>query len=175
VSRTTALVFAAVLAAAPLAAQPGDTATPPPCSSPEHRQFDFWIGEWEVTANGQVAGHNKITRLFGECGLREEYAGARGGYVGSSFNLYDESRGLWHQTWIDNQGLLLLLDGGLEEGRMVLEGDQIDADGLSQRQRITWTPNPDGTVRQHWQQSGDGGTTWTTVFDGLYRKKGAQP
>lgn len=173
-TRTIAAVLVAVLAAAPLAAQ-SDADSPAPCSTPEHRQFDFWIGEWEVTADGRVAGHNKITRLFGDCGLREEYTGTRGGYTGSSFNLYDASRGLWHQTWVDNQGTLLLLDGTLEEGRMVLEGDLIGSDGLSQHQRITWTPNGDGTVRQHWEQSADGGGTWTTVFDGLYRKKAATP
>ena len=27
----------------------------------------------------------------------------------------------------------------------------------------------DGTVRQHWETSGDGGATWATAFDGLYR------
>jgi hypothetical protein len=36
--------------------------------------------------------------------------------------------------------------------------------------RITWTPNPDGTVRQRWDQSTDSGATWTTVFDGLYAR-----
>lgn len=174
-TRSIVAVLVAALAAAPLVAQSDAAPAPPPCASPEHRQFDFWLGEWEVTANGQVSGHNRITRLYGDCGLREEYTGTRGGYAGSSFNVYDESRGLWHQTWVDNQGLLLLIDGSLEEGRMVLEGDSIDEDGLGQRQRITWTPNPDGTVRQHWEQSGDGGSTWTTVFDGLYRKKAAQP
>jgi hypothetical protein len=35
-------------------------------------------------------------------------------------------------------------------------------------QRIAWTPRPDGSVRQWWQRSDDGGTTWHTVFDGRY-------
>ena len=43
--------------------------------------------------------------------------------------------------------------------------------GKSTTERITWTPHPDGTVRQHWEQSTDGGQTWTTAFDGLYRRK----
>ena len=39
----------------------------------------------------------------------------------------------------------------------------------SQRERITWTPNADGSVRQHWETSTDDGKTWKTSFDGLYR------
>jgi hypothetical protein len=35
---------------------------------------------------------------------------------------------------------------------------------------LVFTPNPDGTVRQLWEQSPDG-ETWTAVFDGLYRKQ----
>ena len=34
--------------------------------------------------------------------------------------------------------------------------------------RITWTPGADGSVRQLWESSADGGTTWSVVFDGRY-------
>ncbi len=27
---------------------------------PDLYQFDFWVGEWEVTAGGQTAGENRI-------------------------------------------------------------------------------------------------------------------
>ena len=37
--------------------------------------------------------------------------------------------------------------------------------------RITWTPNKDGTVRQLWEASTDQGKTWQVAFDGLYRRK----
>ena len=39
----------------------------------------------------------------------------------------------------------------------------------------TWTPNPDGTVRQHWEISSDAGKSWTTAFDGLYRRAPPKP
>jgi hypothetical protein len=166
-----ALVGAAALAQTPPPAPPAPP--PPPCASAEHRQFDFWLGEWEVTANGKLAGTNRITRLYGDCGLREEYSTPRG-YVGSSFNLYDPARGVWHQTWVDNQGTLLLLDGGWKDGQMVLEGEKPAAGGARQRDRIRWTPNADGTVRQLWEVSTDGGQSWTVAFDGLYRKAAAK-
>jgi hypothetical protein len=37
--------------------------------------------------------------------------------------------------------------------------------------RVTWQPLPDGRVRQHWEASEDGGTTWKTAFDGYYTKR----
>jgi hypothetical protein len=57
---------------------------------------------------------------------------------------------------------------------MVLAGDAFDADapGHTARQRVTWTPQPDGRVRQLWESSSDGGRTWTVVFDGLYARQG---
>jgi hypothetical protein len=66
---------------------------------------------------------------------------------------------------------VLLLDGRFENGAMRLEGRSPTAGGGEQIDRITWTPNPDGSVRQHWEQSTDGGKSWQTAFDGLYRKK----
>lgn len=155
---------------------PAGAQAPPaaaPCRAGEHRQFDFWLGEWTVEARGQARGVNRITRLHGDCGLREEYATLDGRYSGTSLNLWDAARGVWHQTWADSQGLLLTLEGGLRDGRMVLEGELTGADGRPSRQRITWTPNPDGTVRQLWEASADGGATWSTAFDGLYRRRPA--
>jgi hypothetical protein len=146
--------------------------TPPPsCTSPEHRQFDFWIGEWDVlNPKGKLVGRNSITRVYGSCVLREDYVGGQG-YTGGSFNIYDASRDRWHQTWVDNSGLLLELDGGFGDGRMVLEGETLDSTGAVQKQRITWAPLQGGKLRQHWQQSTDGGSTWTTLFDGTYTKR----
>jgi hypothetical protein len=67
---------------------------------------------------------------------------------------------------------VLELAGGLIDGRMVLASEPRKLrDGRSVTNRITWTPNADGTVRQHWEQSFDAGQTWTTAFDGLYRRK----
>jgi hypothetical protein len=77
----------------------------------------------------------------------------------------------WQQFWIGTGGALELSGGLNEKGEMVLEGRTTGRDGRERLDRITWTPNSDGTVRQHWQNSTDGGATWATVFDGRYRKK----
>lgn len=158
---------AVLLLLAPAAAFAQDAAAP--CSSAEYRQFDFWLGEWEVSnPEGDVVGMNTITAVSDGCGLRERWEGAGGG-VGESLNAYDRRTGSWHQTWVGGQGLVLQLEGGLHDGTMVLEGELINGEDVV-LQRITWTPSSDGSVRQHWETSGDSETSWTTAFDGTYRK-----
>lgn len=147
-------------------------AQPPSCDSSAHRAFDFWVGDWQVHAgNGKLAGSNTITRAHNGCVLRENYR-TPGGYTGESINIYDASRKVWHQTWADSSGLLLLLEGGIKDGSMVLEGKGLMAGGGSMSHRITWTPNADGSVRQHWEST-DASGKWTTAFDGKYTRKSA--
>ena len=161
-----ALAFTFVLTPAPSAAAP-----PKACTSPQDRQFDFWAGRWNVTDNatGKPVGTNDVTREYGGCVLQEHWSGTSGDN-GSSFNHYDAARKVWHQTWVDNSGGILYLDGGLKNGSMVLAGKRRGRGGTWVTDRITYTPRPDGSVRQWWQASRDGGATWKTVFDGIYRR-----
>lgn len=162
-------VWSAVAAMLALVVAPCTAGAQQPCSTPEHRQFDFWAGTWEVTAKERVAGRNEITVEEGGCVLHEHWTGA-GGSTGQSFNVYDAGAALWHQFWVDNSGTVLHLTGRFESGAMRLAGATVGRDGGTVRQRLTFTPNPDGTVRQLWEQSPDG-ATWSPVFDGLYRRK----
>jgi hypothetical protein len=166
--------LAAVAPAAPslLAAQEtAPTAAPKACAASEHRQFDFWIGEWEVTTpRGAPAGRNRIESILDGCVLRESWAGAKGG-SGNSYNAYDRQSGRWHQTWVDNRGLVLRLDGSFADGKMVLSGDTRDSSGARVLNRITWQQTAPGAVRQLWETSRDGGRTWSVAFDGRYRKR----
>ena len=160
------------------AAQPEAAETPSagPCDAPEYRQFDFWLGDWNVSADDQVAGSNSIRQIHGGCALEENWQGAgAGGISGSSFNIYDRATGKWHQTWVDASGTLLQLDGGLTDGNMVLSGSRPADSGATALHRISWTPNEDGSVRQLWETSLDGGASWSVLFDGLYVKAAAQP
>jgi hypothetical protein len=172
--RLTATVLTAWLLAfnaPPFDEQPAPAAVPPrqDCTAAEHRQFDFWIGEWDVMTGGQTAGRNRISADLKGCVIVEQWTAKSGGR-GSSLNFYDRTTRTWHQAWIDEQGGALLLKGGLREGRMVLQSEPLpDAKGVPTVQRITWTPDKDG-LRQHWESSSDGGKTWTSVFDGRYVK-----
>ncbi len=151
------------------------TAAPPPpaCAAAVHRQFDFWVGTWDVlNPAGQFVGTNRIERM-GQCVLQENWAAARGGYVGRSLNSVGAD-GKWRQTWTDTSGLRLELVGGLVGGNMVLEGETPAAGGgtTPSLNRITWSPEANGVVRQLWETSNDSGKTWGTAFDGRYHPVG---
>jgi hypothetical protein len=94
-----------------------------------------------------------------------------GGHRGHSLNIYSARTGQWHQTWVDTNGLLLQLDGGLKDGRMVLSGSGTAADGEPVEHEISWELLADGRVRQHWRATRDGGTNWRDVFVGFYARK----
>ncbi len=164
-----AAASAALLACHAVAQSPP---TPPACTAAEHRQFDFWIGRWEVfTPDGKKAGDNHIEAIDGGCALIERWRG-NGSFTGTSLNSWDARARLWRQHWIDNQGGLLRLAGELDGASMVLasSGPDPGKPGATRRQRIRWTLLPDGAVRQHWEISTDDGATWATAFDGRYVK-----
>jgi hypothetical protein len=159
----------AALLLAPLPALAADPKSPP-CSSEQHRQFDFWVGRWDVTLEqGKPAGRNDIQKILGGCALLENWTGAQGG-TGKSLNFYDAVDGLWHQTWIDGSGGALFLAGKFANGAMRLEGRRpATPKQPAIRHRITWTPLPDGAVRQLWESASEGKDDWTVQFDGVYR------
>jgi hypothetical protein len=156
--------------ASPAAAQ---NAARPSCNTPEHRQFDFWVGDWivENPANGAQAGVNVVTRDFNGCVITEQWTSGVGNR-GSSYNVYDRRRGVWHQTWVDDSGSLLLLEGRFDGTSMVLLSPELTLPNGSRRiNRMTWTPLEGGRVRQQMEASTDGGATWTTGFVGIYRPR----
>lgn len=159
----------------PLLISPGVAQQAPraACTSIDHRQFDFWVGDWEVTdsAGTTVYGANHVGREESGCLVHEKWTGSRGG-TGQSLNFFNPVKAQWEQVWVGSDGLVLQITGGLQGTSMVLEGEAaLGQDGKPAKQRATWTPQPDGRVRQFWQQSADGGTTWTVAFDGWYRRK----
>lgn len=150
---------------------------PVPCTAIENRQFDFWIGDWDVTnPAGQPVGTNLIKPILNGCALHESWKG-KGNFVGESFNIYDARRRVWHQIWIDGNGGALMMDGKFDNGSMTLsDRDMPGKPDAKVVNEIALTPNADGSVRQHWRTSNDGGKTWATAFDGKYvRSNRPQP
>jgi hypothetical protein len=142
---------------------------PPACSSAEHRQFDFWVGRWNVfdAKTGKPAGSSVIEKLYGGCVLRENWS--EPGFAGGSLNIL-AADGKWHQTWTDQNGALREFVGGLVDGKMVLTADMRPPLAPKARLvRMTFTPNADGTVRQFSDYSDDGGKTWNFRYDYLYQ------
>jgi hypothetical protein len=144
--------------------------TPPPtCAGPEHRQFDFWVGEWTVTPTGKsnVVATSLIEKLYGGCAIRENWMPVKGGGGGSLNNYID---GRWRQTWVDSSNARVNFVGGFVDNKMVLVGEWegVNGPGKDAIIRMTYARNADGSVRQHGEQSIDHGLTWSTNFDFTY-------
>ena len=140
-----------------------------PCTRAEYRQFDFWVGNWDVDlfGGGGPSGSSIISRELDGCLIMEDYANA--GYVGRSLNTYDAADGQWHQHWMANDGLPLALDGSFNGTSMVLQGSRPSPTGPI-LERIAWTALSADQVRQFWDTSLDGGETFSVSFDGDYRR-----
>ena len=141
-----------------------------PCATAEYHQFDFFAGDWDaydVGAPAKVAARNRVTPMLGGCALRENYE-EPGGHKGESFSTYDAGRHLWHQSWVTDDGQLLLLDGQFDGKRMVLTATETLANGTRRLVRGIWYPDSGG-VRETADRSTDGGKTWTPWFDIIFR------
>ena len=146
-----------------------------PCEhDPVYRQFDYWLGTWDVRPNGSPPetppATNVITRIHNGCVILESWTAP--GQTGQSFNIYDRVARKWHQTWVDSTGGLHEYWGELKNGDMVYEGD-IPAPGGSGRvrTRLTFFRRPDGSVRQYSERTSDGGKTWQVNYDLVYTRR----
>lgn len=164
------IILAALLQTSP-------TPPPPqPCAASDHRQFDFWVGDWDVSPTGvkQVIAHSKIESLYAGCAIRENWMPLKGG-GGGSLNSYDPGSKRWRQTWVDSSNSRVEFVGGLVGEKMVLVGDWkgVNGPGKDAIIRMTYSRNPDGSVRQLGEQSVDMGLSWQPNFDFTYRRSKA--
>lgn len=152
-----------------------------PCRhDPHFREFDFWVGDWDVRPTGQVAlgppARNTVTLDDNDCVVTEHW-NAPSGSEGQSFNIFDRSYGVWRQTWVDNSGGQHDYRGRLVDGNMVFTGDTPAPNGERGRipTRLTFFRLGKDSVRQFSETSTDSGRTWQTNYDLMYIRRGTHP
>jgi len=148
-------------------------ASPPlHCTAAEHRQFDFWIGSWEVrNGAGKLEGTDRVTREYGDCVIQEHFRSDDGSSYGASFAFFNAPDKKWHYTWVDNLGAYELFAGTLVNKSMVFTGSTSTPTHPHVLERMTWTPLSNGRVRQLWLASINGGKSWITLSDVYYWPK----
>jgi hypothetical protein len=149
------------------------TQAPPPCTSAESRQFDFWVGDWEAhfTQNGKPGqSRNKVTRILGDCVIFEDFRGAPDSPLyGMSHSVFDRQAGKWKQTWVDNNASYLDFVGEFKDDRMILSRTAAK-DGKTFLQRMVWFDIQPDRFNWHWERSDDGGKTWQVNWKIDYRR-----
>lgn len=142
-----------------------------PCKySKEARQFDFWIGEWEVkSATGQQAGTSSIQLMLGDCVIFESWTSAQPQiYSGKSFNLYNTITKKWMQTWVDDKGSVIeFIDGEYKDNKLVFV---TKPDTKKQITRLTFFNLEPNLVRQLFEVTSDDGKKWATTTDLYYTR-----
>ena len=143
------------------------------CASAEYRQFDFWVGSWDVYPTGgtQLVAHSLIESVYNGCGVRENWMPLKTQNSGGSLSIYVVAEKVWRQTWIDSSGARVDFKGGLIGKAMVLEGYWQDfvAPGKGALIRMTYSLASDHSVRQFGEASEDNGKSWQSSFDFTYR------
>ncbi len=168
-----ALLFTAVLGVA-VSTSAQDEPKEPPCSSPEHRQFDFWVGTWDLTwGDGENAGRgtNIISGEMNGCVIEENFTTlGEKPFVGNSLSVYDKAAGVWKQTWVDNSGGYLDFEGGMVGDSMILSRDAV-RDGKPVKQRMVFYNIAADSLDWDWQSSADGGATWKPLWQIHYTRR----
>lgn len=146
-----------------------------PCKfAPEHRQFDFWVGEWSVaTAKGDVpAGDSRIELTLGDCVIVENWTSKNSTYAGKSYNVYNTADKRWEQFWVDNGAGMIHFTGNLKDGVMDFYTAEVpQPDGKTLQRHLRFFPLGPDKVRQYSQGSNDHGKTWTDEYDFIYTRK----
>ncbi|MFL6530240.1 MAG: tetratricopeptide repeat protein [Chthoniobacterales bacterium] len=134
------------------------------------RQFDFWIGEWDVfNPQGRKDGTSLIQSIAEGCGILENWSGQIGG-SGKSINFYDAQAGKWYQNWIDAGGNVARYSGTFRDDALRFEGEPAAQQGKTLT-RLTFFKIDANTVRQLSEKSDDGGKNWTVNYDYKYVRR----
>lgn len=144
-----------------------------PCmASEEARQFDFWVGDWDVFApSGAQVGSNHVESTLRGCALLENWTGS-GGRSGKSFNFYDPSEDTWKEFWTDDsRWIVYYTHGEYRDGGMHMQGVTYDARGDTVLIRMRIMNESSDTVRQFIDTSPDQGRTWSQSFEGIYVRR----
>jgi Protein of unknown function (DUF1579) len=132
--------------------------------------FDFWLGEWKVSWEGGH-GRNVISRSYGGRVVEERFDGRPGVELqGTSVNVFDPHGDRWLQTWVDDAGNYFALEGGLEDGDMVLLCDRHNAERTDACYRMRFTDIQADSLVWTWERSLDAGATYDLMWRAEYER-----
>lgn len=150
---------------------------PDSCSVAEQRQFDFWVGVWDVEWPGNKPtqiehGTNTIRRVLDGCVVEEDFSGGKDTHLrGKSHSIFLPRVHQWKQTWVDNEGSYLDFTGEFKDGQMILTREASAPDGSRFLQRMVWKNIKYSEFDWSWEKSEDNGKSWQVVWPIHYRRK----
>jgi hypothetical protein len=146
-----------------------------PCmADAHHREFDFWVGEWNVFQTAsmvQTGAHSSIQMISGGCAILENWESP--GSNGKSINFVDPVTNKWKQSWAGNyaNGTQEFVNGEYKDGAMRFEFTTTGPQGQKITGHLIFYNQGPNQVRQFNEYSADEGKTWTTSYDFTYVRK----
>lgn len=174
---------AVLLACASLATPPATAQETGPCTSPEARAFDFWIGDWAIvqkirTQDGSwltLPAKTSVSPTLDGCALLEHWEGevqffwegmeAPEPMRGLSVRAYDPARGEWSIHWMDTRSRRFgpPFTGGFRDGRGEFTSERETPQG-TRRTRITFSEVTEHSVRWELAVWRDASDAWSTLW-----------
>jgi hypothetical protein len=147
-----------------------------PCKKNAHaREFDFWIGEWNVypTGSSQLVGSSSVQMASGGCLILENWTAIGVPNNGKSMNFVDPVNNKWKQVWVGSGGgVTEYINGEYKDSAMQFESFSKSPQGNMQIRFRFFNQGPN-KVRQFQEFSTDDGKTWNVSYDLTYIRKKA--
>ncbi len=153
------------------------------CNSPESRQFNFWIGDWDIqqkilNKDGswlETNAHTSVSSILNGCALEEHWEGDVKFFwngmdsiehmKGFSIRYFDSKKNEWNIHWLDNKNLQMGtgFTGNFKNGKgeFFRETNNANENSIS---RITFSNFKKNSVHWDLSFSKDNGETWTTLW-----------
>ena len=171
------------LLAMPSATVRAQTALPASSACPDarSRQFDFWIGEWDVTNRHRRPesddpvwydtglATDRVEPVVGGCAIVEHWDGTLtfDRVVGFSVRAFDPRREVWDLVLLwpsPNRPVFATFAGEFRHGRGEFNAESVDAHDRPQTTRLTFADVGPDALRWDLALSSDSGITWRTSW-----------
>ena len=137
------------------------------------KQFDFWLGEWDLAWGENGRGRNVISKILAGKVIQEQFTSVpdddSAPLIGLSLSVFNARTGQWQQTWVDNQGSYLDFKGGMVDDKMILSREAV-IEGQPVQQRMVWHNIQADALDWSSERSDDGGESWQVQWAIRYRR-----
>ena len=140
-------------------------------ASAETRQFDYWLGDWNVGGPGASSNSKSTVALtLDKCVFVETWDGGRG-HAGQNVFGYSPDDHTWYGMFADNHGRVhIFTQGTVSDGTAEFRGPSRGQNGEAVLNRVKIVRVAVDKVEQTWEKSSDNGGTWNVVFRGEYSR-----
>ena len=148
------------------------------CDTPQHHQFDYWVGDWLVfdgANNNLLVAVDHIEKRAEGCIIQQNLTFITDKYrregvsyrlAGIGVNRFDGER--WLQLWADNQWGAIALQGTPDEQGSLVFTSIIPSRGRDLK--LIYEKRTDGTVRNLEYVAPTGTQKWEKYGDLIYRR-----